>query len=50
MDKALNEFNEFFEGDAKAEIVDGRLNITIGSRTLVIRLPSVIGVQAKGSS
>lgn len=50
MDKLLNEFNLFFKGDARAEIVDGRLEITIGYRTLVIRLPAVIGVQAKGLS
>ena len=50
MEELLKEFNSFFEGAAKAEIVDSRLEITIASRTLVIRLPSVIGVQSKGLS
>lgn len=46
----LARFNSFFEGDAQVEVKENRLEITIGSRIMVISLPSVIGVQAKDSS
>ena len=48
MDKIMEEFNTFFEGDATAGIVNGKLHITIGSRTLVISLPAIVGAQATG--
>jgi len=35
--------NSFFQGNAEAEIVGDRLEITIGSQILIISLPEVIG-------
>jgi hypothetical protein len=46
----LVEFNRFFEGSAEVVIVGNRLEITIGSQTLVIALPQIVGFQAKGLS
>ena len=48
MDNLIARFNSFFEGDAEAKIVNGKLHITIGSRTLVISLPAIVGEQATG--
>jgi len=50
MKKLLKEFNKSFKGQAKAVINGDRLEITIGSQTLIISLPEVIGGQATGSS
>jgi len=50
MKKLLERFNRFFEGSAEVKIVDNKLEITIGSQTLIISLPEVIGAQSKGSS
>ena len=50
MDKLLKEFNSFFEGIAKAEIVDGNLEITINGATLLISLPEVNGGHATAQS
>jgi len=50
LEDIIKEFNEVFEGDASMEINGDKLYITICSRTLIIRLPSVIGVQATGLS
>ena len=44
------EFNKFFEGDAEIIIADNKMEITVGSRTLVISLPRVISARATGSS
>lgn len=44
----IDEFNHFFEEDAKATIDKGRLEVTIGSRTMLISLPQIVGVQAVG--
>jgi len=44
----LEEFNSFFRGTAEA-IINGnanRLEITIGSRTLMVSLPEVMGGQS----
>lgn len=46
----LVEFNLFFEGSAEAKISGDRLEITIGSQTMLISLPKVIGAQAKDLS
>ncbi len=46
----LDEFNSFFKGRAKAVITDNTLTITIGAKTLTIKLPEAIGWQSKGSS
>ncbi len=48
MEELVKEFNQFFEGSARIEVKDDRLEITIGSQTLIISLPEVIGVQSKG--
>lgn len=42
-EKLLEIFNSFFQGDAEAKIVDDRLEITIGSRTLILSLPTEAG-------
>jgi len=46
----LHTFNSFFGGAAKAEIKGNRLEITIGSRTLLISLPEIVGAQSTGPS
>lgn len=46
----LEEFNSFFEGDAEIIITDSKMEITVGSRTLVISLPGVISARATGLS
>jgi len=46
----LEEFNSFFKGSAEAIINGNRLEITIGSQTLIISLPEVIGGQSTVSS
>ena len=43
LEKTLTTFNSFFQGKAEAKIVGDRLEITIGSQTLIISLPEVIG-------
>jgi len=43
LEKILITFNSFFQGNAEAKIVGDRLEITIGSQTLIISLPEVIG-------
>ena len=50
MIKILDEFNNFFKGNAKAIIVNTTLVITIGAKTFTIKLPEAIGWQSKGSS
>ena len=50
MQSIVDKFNSLFEGIAKAEIIDGRLEVTIDSQTLIIQLPSVTGAQSIGSS
>lgn len=39
----IDDFNKFFEGKAKAVIVNGGLEITIGSLTMLISLPEYVG-------
>lgn len=50
MKELLKQFNQFFKGTAKAKIAGQRLEITIGSQTLIISLPEIIGGQSTGSS
>ena len=50
MEYLINEFNEIFEGNASIIIVGESLEITIGSQTLIISLPKVVGAQAKDLS
>jgi hypothetical protein len=42
MNSLIDRFNSFFEGDAEAKIINGKLHVTIGSRTLVISLPAIV--------
>lgn len=37
----IDESNKFFKGKAKAIVVNGGLEITIGSKTAIISLPEV---------
>jgi hypothetical protein len=50
LEKILDEFNRFFDGQGKAVIINGNLEITIGSQVMVVSLPQVMGWQSKGSS
>jgi hypothetical protein len=50
LEQLVNEFNRFFEGSAEVRIAKGRLEITIGSQTLIMSLPEIIGVQSTVSS
>jgi hypothetical protein len=43
LEKILDDFNKFFEGKAKAVIVNGQLEITVGSLTMIIVLSHHIG-------
>lgn len=49
-DGLLSEFNRFFEGRAEAVVKDGRLEVTVGPRTLALTLPTVAGGWSTGSS
>jgi len=49
MKELLERFNSYFEGSAEAKIVKGRLEITIGSQTLLISLPQIVGGYGEGS-
>jgi aspartate/methionine/tyrosine aminotransferase len=42
-EKLIEDFNEFFEGQAKAIIDNGKVRITIGSKTAIFHLPEFIG-------
>ena len=50
LEKILITFNSFFQWNAGAKIVGDRLEITIGSQTLIISLPDVVGGQSTASS
>jgi hypothetical protein len=50
LEKILVTFNSLFQGNAEARVVGDRLEITIGSQTLIILLPEVIGGQSTVSS
>ena len=47
MQAIIDRFNGFFEGSAKAEIDEKRLRITIGTQTLIIQLPSIVGGEGR---
>jgi len=49
MERLISKFNSFFEGKAKAVIKGDTLEITIGSETLIISLPEIIGARSMGS-
>ncbi len=49
MQEIIEKFNSFFKGSAKAEINNqNELKITIGSQTIIIELPSVVGGKCVG--
>ena len=48
MQNLIDEFNGFFEGDAVAVVKADILEVTVGTRTLLISLPSAVGGQAMG--
>jgi hypothetical protein len=50
LEKIITTVNSFFQGKAEAKIVGYRLEINIGSQTLIISLPDVIGGQSTVSS
>lgn len=46
----IAQFNSFFEEIAKAEINDqNELKVTIGSQTIVIELPPIVGTECIGA-
>jgi len=46
----IDEFNNFFDGNAYIEMdmIKNRLELTVGSQTVVIALPGIVGYQSKG--
>ena len=47
----VDEFNDYFKGDAEITINGDRLEITMNGATLVISmLPKIVGAQARDSS
>jgi hypothetical protein len=50
MKELLRQFNQFFKGAARAQIKGKRLEITIGSQTLIVSLPTITGAESKGLS
>lgn len=49
MEKLLTTFNSFFKGTAKAVVKGNRLEITIGSQTMIVSFPEpeAIGWQSE---
>lgn len=47
----VDTFNSFFKGRASAAVSDNELAITVGSETIIIRLPdlAVVCIQSRGS-
>lgn len=48
MEDLINRFNRFFEGNAEIAIYGDELKITIGSQTLTVSLPQVVGTESIG--
>ena len=46
----IEEFNSFFKGRARIAIYGDELKITIGSQTLTVSVPQVIGTESMGRS
>ena len=46
----VDRFNKFFEGGGEIKINGNRLEITVGSQTLIVSLPEVIGGDSMGQS
>jgi len=49
MKEIIDKFNETFSGDAHASLENNTLEITVGTKTMTIELPSVVGVKSTGS-
>lgn len=49
-DGLVEEFNDFFRGDAEATCNSDNLHLTIGGRTVVFRMPALVGFQSRGPS
>ena len=47
MKELIDGFNQFFGKNAKAKIKNNRLEITIGTQTLIIQLPSIAVMKAE---
>ena len=45
MQDLIKKFNEYFKGTANIEIINNRLHIKIGYRTLIVELPSIVGMR-----
>jgi hypothetical protein len=45
LENLTKEFNQFFHDLANIEVVNDRIEITIGTRTLLISLPEIVGGQ-----
>ncbi len=50
MPNLIERFNSFFEGTASITFVGDELKITIGSQTLTVSLPQVVGTESTGLS
>ncbi len=50
MKSLLDRFNSFFTGSAEIKINGNRLEITIGTQTLIVSLPEIIGGDSMGRS
>lgn len=47
MQELIEQFNKAFDGAAKAEVKADHLWITVGTETLIIQLPMIVGGQSK---
>ena len=45
----INKFNETFGNDAHISIKDNSFEITIGTKTMAIEYPNIVGVKSTGS-
>jgi alanine-alpha-ketoisovalerate/valine-pyruvate aminotransferase len=43
MNKLIEELNEFFRNEAKIILVDDNIEITVGSKTVILSLPEIVG-------
>jgi len=48
MEKLIAEFNLFFSGSAEIVRVGNEIKISVGAKTLIVSLPSIIGADSMG--
>ena len=48
MEKLIEQFNKFFEGGVRVEIVEGHLEITTDSQKILFAMPKIIGIDSTG--